>query len=145
MVARNKLRPLSHKGYVEEYTNELQHLFSCITKFPISTGDKVERFLQGSNTMLETKSQWIHKEMVVLGRRSSVSFTMQLSLTPLMLKPQKGERTSSLNMMQCNQRYMLVMGLCIEKKKLIGHTHAPSTYTRRRKLQRRHTLETKIQ
>ena len=45
MVARNKLHSLKHKGYVEEFANDFQHLCSHIPKSPISRGDKVERFL----------------------------------------------------------------------------------------------------
>lgn len=53
--------------------------------------------MQGSRKMLETKSWWIQKKMVVLGRASNASFTMQSLLMPRMLKPQKGERIPSLD------------------------------------------------
>ena len=36
LVARNKLRTLRQKGYVEEYANEFQQLCSHITKSPLS-------------------------------------------------------------------------------------------------------------
>jgi len=45
MVVRNKLRTLKRRGFVDEYGNEFQHLYSQITKSPISKRDKVERFL----------------------------------------------------------------------------------------------------
>ena len=47
MVAHCKLCLLSQKGSLEEYTTGFQDLCSNITKFPISTSDKVERFLVG--------------------------------------------------------------------------------------------------
>lgn len=47
MVTCNKLDLLPHTGYAEEYANEFQQLFSHITKFPISTSDKVDMFIVG--------------------------------------------------------------------------------------------------
>lgn len=55
MVACNKLHLLSHNGFVEEYAIEFQHLWSRITKFSISIGDKVERFLVGLKEGVRTK------------------------------------------------------------------------------------------
>jgi hypothetical protein len=40
MAARNKLCLPPCKGFVEEYAIEFHNLCSCITKFPISTGNK---------------------------------------------------------------------------------------------------------
>ena len=67
MIARNKLCLPPCKGFVEEYANEFQQLCSCVIKFSISVSSEVERFLGDSKKMLETKSCWILKEMVVLG------------------------------------------------------------------------------
>jgi hypothetical protein len=47
LVARNKLRVLKQKGFVDDYTNEFQQLCSHITKHPVSRGDKIERFISG--------------------------------------------------------------------------------------------------
>lgn len=73
--------------------------------------------------------------MVVLRRTSSVSFTLQSPLTLLMLKLQKGERTPSLDPTGCNQMDFLVMNMCVERR-LVNHTLATPTFTRRRILQR---------
>ena len=54
MVTCNKLDLLPHTGYAEEYANEFQQLFSHITKFPISTSDKLTCLLWDSKKMLET-------------------------------------------------------------------------------------------
>ena len=85
--------------------------------------------------MLKTKSWLIQKEMVILGRASSVSFTMQSPLTLLMLELQQGERTPSLDPTGCNQMDLLVMNMCVERR-LVGHTLAAPTFTRRKILQR---------
>ena len=97
-------------------------------------------FLWGSKKMLKTNSCWIQKEMVVLRRTSSISFTMRSPLTPLKLKPLK--RTPSLDMMRCSQRDLLVMDLYMERR-LVGHTPAVPTFTRR-KLQKRSQERTHI-
>ena len=92
---------------MEGGANEFQQLGSHIAMFTISTSDKVEKFLSRLKKMLETKSSWIWKEMVVLGRTLSASFNVQLLLPPLMLNPQKGERASHLNHTWCSQRDLL--------------------------------------
>jgi hypothetical protein len=55
LVARNKLRTLRQKGFVEEYANEFQQLCSHITKSPISRGDKIERFVSGLKEEIRKK------------------------------------------------------------------------------------------
>ena len=77
LVARNKLRTLRHKGFVEEYANEFQQLCSHITKSPISRGDKIERLVSGLK-------EEIHKKVLMDPRGDggpwedlSVSSTMQ--------------------------------------------------------------------
>ena len=55
MVARNKLRTLKQKFYVDEYANEFQHLCSHITKSHVSRGDKVERFFYGPKEDVRSK------------------------------------------------------------------------------------------
>ena len=55
LVARNKLRVLKHKYYVEDYANELQQLCSHITKNHVSRGDKIERFILGLKEDIHNK------------------------------------------------------------------------------------------
>ena len=54
-MARNKLHTLKQRGYVDEYTNEFQHMCSQITKLPIFRGDKVVRFLSGLKEDVRSK------------------------------------------------------------------------------------------
>lgn len=103
MVARNKLDLLSYKQYVEEYANEFQYLFSCISKFPISNVDKVERFfarlkevvrikvsmeLKGDGGLWEDIKRLIHYAVIIYATYAQAA---------------NGERTSRLDPTRCIQ------------------------------------------